>query len=163
MIQSPLNRSTKNVFRFYFSKHTNARRWTTLRPVAIDCTNWYRFWPQAFNRAYWLLSNVITAVRARMVEGGKNLPFYFIFDGGPSNDLIVIGLIVNRFHRIEADEINFARSFARAFRCWCECRRRIIRIGCGRCNGYRWCCDNHRWWRIRSTQCRHCYRRRWNR
>lgn len=71
-------------------------------------------------------------------------PFDFVLDFGPLHDVIMIGLLEYRLHRVEANEFDFGRTFAggtlRVYRrragavghrnCWrLECRCADHRLG----------------------------------
>lgn len=62
-----------------------------------------------------------------------NLPFDFILDFLNLNDIIMFGLLENRFNRIEAYEFDFGGTFAATTLC-CDGR-------CGACAG----CYSNRW------------------
>lgn len=62
-----------------------------------------------------------------------DLPFDFVFDFRHLNDIVVLGLLENRFNRIEAHEFDFGGTFAGpTFRCDGRCGARAG------CDGYRW-------------------------
>lgn len=89
---------------------------------------------------------------ARMHEKAdkKLKPFDFVLDFGPLHNVIVIGLLEYRFHRVEANEFDFGGSLAggalRVYggRAGAVCHRNGGRLKCGRAD--------HRLGRIADNQ-----------